>query len=135
MKIFKKTCQTDKSDNELIQQILNGKKNALTILIEKHQPFIYNLAWKLTGNISDAEDLTQETLIKIISGLSSFKQESSFSTWAYKIAKNHFLNSQKKPSNIFASSFEELGARLDAAPNTDLSESEKMEQRRARDSH
>ncbi|NJL77529.1 MAG: RNA polymerase sigma factor [Saprospiraceae bacterium] len=66
---------------------MDGKKTALTILIERHQPFIYNLAWKLTGNISDAEDLTQETLIKIISNLGSFKQESSFTTWAYRIAK------------------------------------------------
>lgn len=131
MNIFKKTYQTDQTDNELIQQILDGKKTALTTLVERHQPFIYNLAWKLTGNIPDAEDLTQETLIKIISGLSSFKQESSFTTWAYRIAKNHFLNSQKKAPNIFASNFEELGSRLDAAPNTDLSEDEKMEQREA----
>ncbi len=131
MNIFNKKFQTDKSDNVLIQQILEGKRTALTTLIEKHQPFIYNLAWKLTGNISDAEDLTQETLIKIISNLSSFKQKSSFTTWAYRIAKNHFLNSQKKAPNIFASSFEELGTRLDAAPNTDLSESEKIEQREA----
>jgi hypothetical protein len=61
MNIFKKTYQTDHSDNELIRQILEGKKTALTILVGKHQPFIYNLAWKLTGNISDAKDLTQET--------------------------------------------------------------------------
>ncbi len=131
MNIFKKTYQIDQSDKELIQQILDGKKSALSILVERHQPFIYNLAWKLTGNIPDAEDLTQETLIKIISSLSSFKQESSFTTWAYRIAKNHFLNNQKKASNFFANSFEELGSRLDAAPNTDLSEDEKMEQREA----
>lgn len=131
MNPFKSTYNSDQTDKELIQQILDGEKTALTILVERHQPFIYNLAWKLTGNISDAEDLTQETLIKIISSLSSFNQESSFTTWAYRIAKNHFLNNQKKASNLFANSFEELGSRLDAAPNTDLSESEKMEQREA----
>jgi RNA polymerase sigma factor (sigma-70 family) len=124
MNIFKRTYQIDNSDNELIQQILQGKKTALTTLVEKHQPFIYNLAWKLTGNISDAEDLTQETLIKIISNLSTFKQESSFTTWAYRIAKNHFLNSQKKTSNLFASNFEDLGNMLDAAPNIDISAEE-----------
>ncbi|WP_162342888.1 RNA polymerase sigma factor [Cyclobacterium salsum] len=131
MNPFQRSYQTDQTDKELIQQILDGKKTALTILIERHQPFIYNLAWKLTGNSSDAEDLTQETLIKIISNLSTFKQESSFTTWAYRIAKNHFLNDQKKAPNIFANSFEELGTRLDAAPNTDLSESEKKEQQEA----
>lgn len=131
MNPFKSTYSSDQTDNELIQQILDGKKSALTSLVERHQPFIYNLAWKLTGNISDAEDLTQESLIKIISSLSTFKQESSFTTWAYRIAKNHFLNNQKKASNFFANSFEELGTRLDAAPNTDLSEDEKREQREA----
>ncbi|NJL77375.1 MAG: RNA polymerase sigma factor [Saprospiraceae bacterium] len=126
MNIFKKIDQTDE---ELIQQILDGKKSALTTLIEKHQPFIYNLAWKLTGNISDAEDLTQETLIKIISNLSTFKQESSFTTWAYRIAKNHFLNSQKKTSNLFASNFEDLGNMLDAAPSIDISKEEQAQKR------
>lgn len=127
MNIFKKTNLIENSDNELIQQILEGDKIALTNLIEKHQPFIYNLAWKLTGNTSDAEDLTQETLIKVITNLSTFKQESSFTTWAYRIAKNHFLNNQSKPSHIFASNFEELGMRLDNAPNIDLTEDEILE--------
>ncbi|SFT85771.1 RNA polymerase sigma factor, sigma-70 family [Algoriphagus locisalis] len=129
MNPFKSTKQSEQSDKELIQQILDGKKSALTTLVERHQPFIYNLAWKLTGNISDAEDLTQETLIKVISSLSSFKQESSFTTWAYRIAKNHFLNSQKKPSAQFASKFDELGTMLDAAPSVVIS-MEEQEQRR-----
>lgn len=131
MNIFKKTYQTDQPDKKLIQQILAGEKTALTILVERHQPFIYNLAWKLTGNLSDAEDLTQETLIKIISSLSSFKEESSFTTWAYRIAKNHFLNSQKKTANHFANSFEELGNNLDNAPNIDLTEDEILEKTEA----
>lgn len=129
MNPFKNTYSSDQTDKQLIQQILEGKKSALTILLERHQPIIYNLAWKLTANISDAEDLTQETLIKIISNLSTFKQESSFATWAYRIAKNHFLNSQKKPSAIFAANFEDLGNMLDAAPSIDIS-SEVQEQKR-----
>lgn len=129
MNPFKKTYQTDQTDKELIQQILDGKKNAMTTLVERHQPFIYNLAWKLTGDISDAEDLTQEKLIKIVSNLSAFKQESSFTTWAYRIAKNHFLNSQKKASTLFASNFEDLGNMLDAAPNVEIS-TEEQEQKR-----
>ncbi len=121
MNPFKATYPSDPTDQELIQQILDGKKSALTILIERHQPIIYNLAWKLTGNSADAEDLTQETLLKIISNLSTFRQESSFATWAYRIAKNHFLNTQNKASTIFASNFEDLGNMLDAAPSIDLS--------------
>ena len=120
MNIFTKKYQVDYSDNELIKSVLSGDTIALTTLVEKHQPFIYNLAWKLTGNIVDAEDLTQETLVKIITNLSTFKQQSSFTTWAYRIAKNQFLNDKNKPSNLLSSSFEELGNRLDNAPNIDL---------------
>ena len=120
MNIFTKKYQVDYSDNELIKSVLSGDTIALTTLVEKHEPFIYNLAWKLTGNIVDAEDLTQETLVKIITNLSTFKQQSSFTTWAYRIAKNQFLNDKNKPSNLLSSSFEELGNRLDNAPNIDL---------------
>lgn len=124
MNPFKSTYRTDQTDTDLIQQILEGDKTALTQLIERHQPFIYNIAWKMTGSIADAEDLTQEALIKIISSLSTFKQESAFQTWAYRIVRNHFLNNQKKPGNIFASNFTDLGNMLDAAPNVDLSQEE-----------
>ena len=124
MNPFKSTYRSDQTDTNLIQQILEGDKTALTQLIERHQPFIYNIAWKMTGNIADAEDLTQEALIKIISNLSTFKQESAFQTWAYRIVRNHFLNNQKKPGNIFASNFTDLGNMLDAAPNVDLSQEE-----------
>ncbi|WP_338793633.1 RNA polymerase sigma factor [Bernardetia sp. MNP-M8] len=127
MNPFTQTYSSDSSDNQLIEQILQGSKIALTNLIERHQPFIYNLAWKLTGNDADAEDLTQEALIKIISNLSSFKQESLFRTWAYRIVKNHFLNERKKLSNQFANNFDELGHLLDNSPSVDLSENEKVE--------
>ncbi|WP_375559002.1 RNA polymerase sigma factor [Bernardetia sp. OM2101] len=127
MNPFTQTYSSDSSDNELIEQILQGSKVALTNLIERHQPFIYNLAWKLTGNDADAEDLTQEALIKIISNLGTFKQESLFRTWAYRIIKNHFLNERKKLSNQFASNFDELGHLLDNSPSVDLSENEKAE--------
>lgn len=131
MNPFKKEYSADTSDNELIQQTLDGNKIALTQLIERHQPFIYNLAWKMAGNISDAEDLTQETLIKIISNLGTFRYESSFQTWAYRIAKNHFLNNQKKSANLFAETFDDLGELLDSTPSVDLTEDEKVMQKEA----
>lgn len=121
MKAFQNSISVDLNDKELIQQILEGNKSALNQLIERHHAFLYNIAWKMTGNMADAEDLTQEALIKIISNLSSFKRESTFQTWAYRIVKNHFLNSEIKPSNIFASNFKDLGDMLDAAPSIDIS--------------
>ncbi|NCN11278.1 MAG: RNA polymerase sigma factor [Leptospira sp.] len=127
MNPFAKSYQSNNSDRELIQQILEGKKSSLNSLIERHQPYIYNIAWKMIGDPIQAEDLTQEALIKIISNLSSFKGESAFRTWAYRIVKNQFLNDLKKPSNVFMSHFEDLGNALDNATSTDLTEDEKNE--------
>ncbi|MDP4687677.1 MAG: sigma-70 family RNA polymerase sigma factor [Salibacteraceae bacterium] len=124
MNPFSTTYKNDIPDSILVNEILGGKKSSLNGLILRHQPFIYNIAWKMTADPMKAEDLTQEALLKIISNLSSFKGESSFRTWAYRIVRNHFLNEQIKPSEVFASNFEELGQRLDAAENIELSAEE-----------
>ncbi len=121
MNPFSKAYTTDKTDGILIQEVLEGNKKSLNSLIQKHQPFIYNVAWKMIGDPMQAEDLTQEALIKIISNLSSFKGESTFRTWAYRIVWNHFLNEKKTPVSIFASNFDDLGTRLDNAPSVDIS--------------
>lgn len=126
MNPFSTAYQTDKKDAALIEETLKGNKQSLNSLILKHQPFIYNIAWKMTGDPVQAEDLTQEALIKIVSNLSAFKSASSFSTWAYRIVRNHFLNDQKKPGNLFASNFKDLGNMLDAAPSVDISQEEQQ---------
>lgn len=126
MNPFATTYEHDTPDSVLVNEILEGNKNSLNGLILRHQPFIYNIAWKMLGDATQAEDLTQEALVKIISNLRSFNHKSSFRTWAYSIVRNHFLNDQKKPSNMFASNFEELGIMLDAAPSIDISAEEQQ---------
>lgn len=121
MNPFSTTYKYDTPDDILVKEILDGNKKSLNGLILRHQPFIYNIAWKMLGDPMKAEDLTQEALIKIISNLGSFKGQSAFRTWAYRIVRNHFLNDQKKPSNLFASNFKDLGNMLDAAPSVDIS--------------
>ncbi|MEM9299922.1 MAG: sigma-70 family RNA polymerase sigma factor [Bacteroidota bacterium] len=126
MNPFTSTYTSNHSDEDLVKLILEGDKKALNMLIDRHQPFIYNIAWKMIGDPMNAEDLTQEALLKIIANLGSFKHESSFRTWAYKIVRNHFINDTKKPSPIFASHFEELGDRLDIIENIELSAEDQM---------
>lgn len=116
---------SEKSDTELISQTLEGSKKALNQLVERHQPYIYNIAWKMVGNPEDAADLSQEALIKIISNLGKFKFKSSFRTWAYRIVVNHFLNEKKKRPSIYPPTFVEMGLTLDATPDVELSEEEK----------
>lgn len=121
MNLFSTSYNNDAPDQVLVNEILEGNKSSLNGLILRHQPYIYNIAWKMLGDPIKAEDLTQEALLKIISNLSSFQGKSSFRTWAYRIVRNHFLNDQKKPSNLFASSFEDLGNMLDSSASIDLS--------------
>ncbi len=85
---------------QLIQQTLDGDKRALNELLAEHQQFIYNVAQKLLLHPDDAQDATQEIMIKIVTSLRSFAGRSSFKTWVYRIAVNHLLNSKKKPTEI-----------------------------------
>ncbi len=126
MNPFSSKNNNDTYDKELIKRTLNGEKKALNQLLELHQPYIYNIAWKMVGDHTNASDLSQEALIKIISNLGKFNFKSSFRTWAYRIVRNHFLNDQKKATTTIASNFQELGAVLDTIPDVDLTDDEKL---------
>ncbi len=93
-----------------------GNKKGLEKLIEHIQDRIYNLSLRMLLYPTDAEDATQEILIKIITHLSDFKGESRFSTWSYKIAVNYLLNIKKykaREKNITFDLWEELVYRTD----------------------
>jgi RNA polymerase sigma factor (sigma-70 family) len=119
----------DKSDNELIESAVNGSMAALESLIYRHQHFIYNIALKMVGNVQDAQDITQEVLIKIITKLSQFKKESNFRTWLYRITFNHFLQMKKSMSELATESFEVVEKQLDSIPSQALSLLEESEMR------
>jgi RNA polymerase sigma factor (sigma-70 family) len=119
----------DKSDNELIDSAVNGSVAALEALIYRHQHFIYNIALKMMGNVQDAQDITQEVLIKIITKLSQFKKESNFRTWLYRITFNHFLQMKKSMSEMATESFEVVEKQLDSIPSQALSLLEESEMR------
>ena len=128
MNPFSTSYTADTTDYELIQKTLEGDKKAVDDLLRKHQPYIYNIAWKMVQNPVDAADLAQEAMIKIITNLSKFNHKSTFRTWAYRIVVNHFLNDQHKRGNEqFLSSFEEMSHALDTIPDHDMSEMEQQE--------
>ncbi len=80
---------------ELVTSSLNGEQEALEQLMESIQQPIYNLAVRFFWNPPDAEDATQEILLKILTNLASFRGESSFTTWAYRVATNYLLNARR----------------------------------------
>lgn len=89
--------QHDKQlDHLLIKEAIAGNKKSLNQLVKIHQNYVYNISLKLFLNPDDALDATQEVLIKAITGLQTFRGESEFRTWLYRIAFNHFLNRPKQ---------------------------------------
>ena len=95
---------------QLVINARNGDKTALSELASKIEPLIYQMAVRMLVYPSDAEDATQEILIKVITNLASFEQKSSFKTWVYRISVNHLLNVKRKRAdqlNINFQSWEE----------------------------
>jgi RNA polymerase sigma factor (sigma-70 family) len=118
---------SDKDDKKLIMEALGGSKTALEHLLNRHYNFIYNLALRYVLSPDDAQDLTQEVIIKVITKLSQFNQQSEFRTWLYRIVFNHFLNSKKRKMEYAVVSFDEYEKALDNIPNISLSISEEEE--------
>ena len=80
----------------LVEAAKEGDRKALEDLISKIQNKIYGLALRMLYNPSDAEDAAQEILLKIITRLSTFRGESAFTTWMYRVAINHLLTLRRR---------------------------------------
>ena len=91
------------TESELIQHILNGNRDAFRSIVEKYEGIIFRTCMGFVHNKEDAEDITQEVLVNVYQSLSSFKGQSAFSTWVYRIATNASLNfiRNKSKRNIF----------------------------------
>ena len=93
----------------LIEKATAGEKESLETVLLSVQDFVFNLSLRMLGSFPDAEDATQDILLKVITHLSSFKGESAFSTWVFRIAVNHLKNYQKHMFAKFPLSFEFYG--------------------------
>ena len=94
-------------DSELIKKALKGNQGAFNILVNKYYPRVYATLFSFTKSKEDAEDLTQQTFIKVWQKLRSFRGDSAFFTWIYRIAinlaKNYFSSSGFKKQKINSS--------------------------------
>lgn len=86
------SATTEAEDVALARLAQAGNKDALGALISRHQGWIYNIALRMLGGPPEAEDASQEILVKVITRLSSFRGDSQFRTWLYRVAANHLLN-------------------------------------------
>jgi RNA polymerase sigma factor (sigma-70 family) len=81
---------------ELIVQLQQGDESAFTKLVDEWQHMVYNTALGIVQNPDDADDITQEVFIQVYQSVSSFKGDSKFSTWLYRIAVSKALDHEKK---------------------------------------
>ena len=81
----------EESDYELARRVASGVKAALGELYDRHRQRVYSLCLRMTRNPAEAEDLTQEVFIHLLSKLDSFRGESQFTTWLYRLTVNHVL--------------------------------------------
>jgi len=79
-------------DEALVRATLGGDRDAFDELVRRHQGHVYQLCYRFTGNHEDASDLAQDVFIRVFKGLRSFKGQSAFSTWLYRIGVNVCLN-------------------------------------------
>ncbi|HET6327184.1 MAG TPA: RNA polymerase sigma factor, partial [Planctomycetaceae bacterium] len=92
---FTEVAEDDSTDAGLVELAKNGDRAALEKLVLRHQAWIYNIAVRMVFQSHDAEEVTQEVLVKVITKLSTFKGESKFRTWLYRIVANHVLNMRR----------------------------------------
>ena len=83
---------TREQEAAVIQAVLDGDVNAFETLVKEYEKNVYNLALRMTGNSEDAADMSQEAFIKAYNSLSSFRGDSKFSVWLYRIVSNVCLD-------------------------------------------
>ena len=84
------------SDQHYINQIIRGDTNVFSVLVDRYKEMIFTLALKMIKNREEAEEVSQDTFVKVYNSLNKFKGDSKFSTWIYRIAYNTCLDRQKK---------------------------------------
>jgi RNA polymerase sigma factor (sigma-70 family) len=117
---FAEVAEGYTADAELVELARNGDRTALEKLVLRHQAWVYNIAVRMVFHPHDAEEVTQEVLVKVITRIGTFKGESSFRTWLYRIAANHVLNMKRRGGETQVTTYADYGAAIDRTPDLDL---------------
>ncbi len=86
----------ERTEALLIADLCEGDETALAPLVEKYKRMVYRLAMQITKNHTDADDVMQETFIKVYRSIRTFRKDAAFETWLYRIAVNEALNFVKR---------------------------------------
>lgn len=89
------------STTQLIIQAQNGDMNAFRLLVEQHQHFAFNVAFRLLANDADARDVVQECFIRVWKNLNNFNNRNKFKTWLYRIITNLCYDELRRAYNKY----------------------------------
>lgn len=126
--LYAKSEREEKDMNEkeqmetqkLVRLAAEGDKGALEQLLTGVQDLVFNLSLRMLGTIHDAEDASQEILIRVMTNLASFRGESAFTTWVFRIAVNHLKNYKKSMFAQHPLSFEYYGEDIVSGKEKDI---------------
>lgn len=93
-------------DQQLISDGLSGDEEAITFLIDRHLKSVFNFIYRLVGKSKDAEDITQETFVKMWRNLKKYRHSDNFKTWLFTIARNTAIDWMRKKKSVAFSDFE-----------------------------
>jgi RNA polymerase sigma factor (sigma-70 family) len=115
-------------DATLVAEAVSGSRDALERLVGRHARWIYNIAFRMVMTPQDAEDVTQEVLVKVLTKLSSFDpSRAAFRTWLYRIVANHVINMRSRGYEAAVTSLDEYYAGLAQVPDQDETTSPEAE--------
>lgn len=98
---------------DLVREARRGDRGALRELVRRIQDDVYGLAVRMLWHPADAEDATQEILLRVVTHLGGFRGDSAFRTWVYRVASNHLLTTRKRRAERQESTFESFAEDLE----------------------
>jgi RNA polymerase sigma-70 factor, ECF subfamily len=87
---------TVESDAIAVERTLAGDREAFRVLVERHSQSVFRLAYRMTGNQHDAEEVVQEAFLRAYQKLEQFQERANFGTWVYRIAANYAIDRMRQ---------------------------------------
>jgi len=80
----------------VVEEVKAGRTDAYGELVRKYQDRVFNACWRICGHLEDARDITQDAFVKAFENIASFRQQSNFYTWVFRVAVNLALSHRRK---------------------------------------
>jgi RNA polymerase sigma-70 factor (ECF subfamily) len=94
-------------DAQLVEEVQAGRTEAYAFLVRKYQDRVFNTCWRICGHLEDARDLTQDTFVKGLENIASFRHQSRFYTWIFRVAVNLALSHRRRSRTRQTSSLDQ----------------------------